>query len=375
MITYLVGNPGSGKTYYAVFEIYRLFLFKPQKTFLGKFIKQPKPKEYNYCYTNINEFKFDLHEKFIKFDFDKFYSDMSILYDLYVSKIDDAVLNERAKELNLSGCLIILDEAHNFLKAKGDPVLIWWVTYHRHLYQDIYFITQDLSLINDEYKRIAEYFLKAVDSAKRLFKNKFRYIKYSGYKLYKKDVLEALTIPYLKEVFDLYHSGQDSSQKSFVRQYIYLGLFIFIVLLIVFYFFVQQFKPDVSETRSDLESPGAQLSGSNLESRSAHQTKPTPQVKDKPSQTYIYDISCIDDVCNFKNEKYTFPYGFISHAISGSKPLYFYSTTKSKYMTEYFIVLGSDVIEPLKQISNSYKGAVNEKSSKDISGPSPSIFK
>ena len=373
MITYLVGNPGSGKTYYAVFEIYRLFLFKPQETFLNKFIKQPKPKEYTYCYTNINGFKFDLHEKFVKFDFDKFYSDMSILYALYLSKIEDAELNERAKELNLSGCLIILDEAHNFLKAKGDPVLIWWLTYHRHLYQDIFLITQNLSLINDEYKRIAEYFLHAVDSAKRLFKNKFRYIKYSGYKLFKKDVLEALTIPYFKEVFDLYDSGQDSSQKSFVRQYIYLGLFIFIVLLIVFYFFLQQFKPDVSETRPDLESPGAQLSNLNANSLPAHQTKPTPQDKDKSSQTYIYDISCIDDVCNFKNEKYTFPYGFISHAISGSKPLSFYSTTKSKYMTEYFIVLGSDVLEPLKQISNSYKGAVNEKSSKDI--PGPSIFK
>lgn len=373
MITYLVGNPGSGKTYYAVFKIYQLFLFKPQKTFLSKFIKQPKLKEYTYCYTNINEFKFDLHDKFIKFDFDKFYADMSILYALYISKVTDAELNERAKELNLSGCLIILDEAHNFLKAKGDPVLVWWLTYHRHLYQDIYLITQDLSLINDEYKRIAEHFLKAVDSAKRLFKNKFRYIKYSSYKLYKKDVLEALTIPYLKEVFDLYHSGQSTSQKSFVRQFIYIGIFTFIFLLIVFYFFVQQFKPDVSETRPDLESPGAQLSGSNFEPRPAHQPKSAPQTQDQSSQTYIYNILCIDDVCNFRNEKYTFPYGFISHAISGSKPLYFYSMTKNKYMTEYFIVLGSDVLEPLKQISNSYKGAVNEKSSKDI--PGPSIFK
>lgn len=373
MITYLVGNPGSGKTYYAVFEIYRLFLFKPQKTFLSKFIKQPKLKEYTYCYTNINEFKFDLHEKIIKFDFDKFYADMSILYALYISKVEDAELNERAKELNLSGCLIILDEAHNFLKAKGDPVLVWWVTYHRHLYQDIYFITQDLSLINDEYKRIAEYFLKAVDSAKRLFKNKFRYIKYSSYKLYKKDVLEALTIPYLKEVFDLYHSGQSTSQKSFVRQFIYIGIFTFIFLLILFYFFVQQFKPGVSSEQQDNQTQISQPIQA-AEPRHAHQTKPTPQTQDQPSQTYIYNLSCINDVCRFANEKYTFPYGFISHIISGSKPLYFYSTTKDKYITEYFIVLGSDALEPLKQISNSYKrGAVNENSSKDL--PSPSIFK
>lgn len=374
MITYLVGNPGSGKTYYAVFKIYQLFLFKPAKGFLSKFIKLEKQKEYTYCYTNINEFKFDLCDKFIKFDFDKFYADMSILHALYISKVTDAELNERAKELNLSGVFIVLDEAHNFLKAKEDPVLVWWLTYHRHLYQDIYLITQDLSLINNEYKRIAEHFLKAVDSAKRLFKNKFRYILYGSYKMYQKDVMQKFHIPYLQEVFNLYHSGQSSSQKSFVRKFFYISLFVFIALSIYFYFFLKSLTSDVSDEQQDYSSQISQPIQA-AEPSPAHQTKPTPQAKDKPSQTYIYDISCIDDVCNFKNEKYTFPYGFISHAISGSKPLYFYSTTKSKYITEYFIVLGSDVLEPLKQISISYKGAVNEKSSKDIPGPSPSIFK
>lgn len=372
MMTYLVGNPGSGKTYYAVFKIYQLFLFKPQNSFLSKFIKPENQKEYTYCYTNINEFKFDLHEKFIKFDFDKFYSDMSILYALYISKVTDAELNERAKELNLSGVFIVLDEAHNFLKAKEDPVLVWWLTYHRHLYQDIYLITQDLSLINNEYKRIAEHFLKAVDSAKRLFKNKFRYILYGSYKMYQKDAMQKFHIPYLQEVFNLYHSGQNSSQKSFVRKFFYIALFLFIALSIYFYFFLKSLSSDVSDEQRDNTIQISQpIQAAEL--RPAHQTKPTPQAKDKLSQTYIYDISCIDDVCNFKNEKYTFPYGFISHSISGSKPLYFYSITKNKYMTEYFIVLGSDVLEPLKQISNSYKGAVNEKSSKDI--PGPSIFK
>ena len=303
MITYLVGNPGSGKTYYAVFKIYQLFLFKPASGFLSKFIKPEKQKEYTYCYTNINEFKFDLCDKFIKFDFDKFYADMSILHALYISKVTDAELNERAKELNLSGVFIVLDEAHNFLKAKEDPVLVWWLTYHRHLYQDIYLITQDLSLISNEYKRIAEHFLKAVDSAKRLFKNKFRYILYGSYKMYQKDVMQKFHIPYLQEVFNLYHSGQGSSQKSFVRKFFYISLFVFIALSIYFYFFLKSLSSDVSETRPDLESTGAQLSNLNSNPRPAHQTKPTPQDKDKSSQTYIYDISCIDDVCNFKNEK------------------------------------------------------------------------
>lgn len=57
MISYIVGNPGSGKTYYAVFKIYQLFLFKSKNTFLSKFIKPKKQKTYDYCYTNINESK------------------------------------------------------------------------------------------------------------------------------------------------------------------------------------------------------------------------------------------------------------------------------------------------------------------------------
>lgn len=373
MITYLVGNPGSGKTYYAVFKIYQLFLFQPEKGFLSKFIKPEKQREYTYCYTNINEFKFDLCNKFIKFDFDKFYSDMSILHALYISKVTDAELNERAKELNLSGVLIILDEAHNFLKAKEDPVLVWWLTYHRHLYQDIYLITQDLSLISNEYKRIAEHFLKAVDSAKRLFKNKFRYILYGSYKMYQKDAMQKFHIPYLQEVFDLYHSGQSSSQKSFVRKFFYFALFLFISLSIYFYFFLKSLSSDVSDEQKD-DSTQISQPIQAAEPRPAHQHKPTLQIQTQTPQTYIYNLSCIDDVCRFSNEKYTFPYGFISYIISGSKPLYFYSTTKDNYITEYFIVLGSDVLEPLKQISNSYKrGAVNENSSQDL--PSPSIFK
>ena len=376
MITYLVGNPGSGKTYYAVFKIYQLFLFKPENSFLSKFIKPEKQKEYTYCYTNINEFKFDLCDKFIKFDFDKFYADMSILHALYISKVTDAELNERAKELNLSGVFIVLDEAHNFLKAKEDPVLVWWLTYHRHLYQDIYLITQDLSLISNEYKRIAEHFLKAVDSAKRLFKNKFRYILYGSYKMYQKDVMQKFHIPYLKEVFDFYHSGQSTSQKSFVRKFFYIALFVFILLCIYFYFFLKSLSSDVSDDQKpDLESPGAQLSSSNFQPRLAHQPRPDPQSQIQIPQTYIYYLSCIDDVCTFKNEKYPFPYGYISFTVSSHKPLYFYSTTKGKHLTEYFLVFDAPALEDLKNTSflyqNPNKGVSYENTQTTNFSPNP----
>ena len=118
MITYLIGNPGSGKTYYAVFMIYQTFLFEPKKTFLTKFAKPKEKPNYSYCYTNINEFKFELSDKFKKFDFDEFYLGLRNLYALYKTGATDNEVNEKAKELNLYGCVFVLDECHNFFKDK-----------------------------------------------------------------------------------------------------------------------------------------------------------------------------------------------------------------------------------------------------------------
>ena len=162
MITYIVGNPGSGKSYFAVYKLWYMFIYKPKpaKGILGKIFKPKLPEnKYLYAYTNINEFKFELDERLLKFDYDEVYANLSKLYNAYkVEKKTDKELIELAKEMRLYKVLFVVDEIHNYFKAKEDPVLVWWVTYHRHLYQDLLFITQDLSLVNNEYKRVAESF-------------------------------------------------------------------------------------------------------------------------------------------------------------------------------------------------------------------------
>lgn len=371
MISYIVGNPGSGKTYYAVFEIYQLFLFKPNNTFLSKFIKPEKQKTYDYCYTNINEFKFDLSNKFIKFDFDKFYSDMETLHALYLDDVTDDEINEKAKELKLHNVFVVLDECHNFLKDKENPVLVWWLTYHRHLYQDIMLITQDLTLVNNEYKRIAEYFIKAVDSSKRLFKNKFRYMLYGSYKMYQKDIMQKFNIPYLKEVFNLYHSGQITSQNSFVRRFLYFSLFLFIALSIYFYFFISSFRND-SDPVQPLES--------HESSQQPRSYQPSPQQKqpklDSISQsTYIYNLICINEICHFINQKYTFPFSYVSFIISSSKPLYFYPVTKNSHFTEYFLVFDTPALDDLVQTSNKFNKKDVSNESFKTTDTSPTLFK
>ncbi|MFC2345427.1 MAG: zonula occludens toxin, partial [Campylobacter sp.] len=152
-------------------------------------------------------------------------------------------------------------------------------------------------------------------------------------------------------------SGQSSSQKSFVRKFFYIALFVFIALSIYFYFFIKSLTSDVSD--DDQSNNKTQISQPirAAEPRPAHQPNPTPQIQDQTQtlQTYIYNLSCIDEVCTFKNEKYSFPYGYISFTVSSHKPLYFYSTTKGKHLTEYFLIFDVPALEELKNTSSQYQ--------------------
>ena len=128
MITYIVGNPGSGKSYFAVYKLWYMFIYnpKPAKGLLGKIFKPKLPEnKYLYAYTNINEFKFELDDRLLKFDYDEIYSNLAKLYNAYkIEKKTDKELIELAKEMRLYKVLFVVDEIHNYFKAKEDPVLV-----------------------------------------------------------------------------------------------------------------------------------------------------------------------------------------------------------------------------------------------------------
>lgn len=375
MITYLIGNPGSGKTYYAVFMIYQTFLFEPKKTFLTKFAKPKEKPNYSYCYTNINEFKFELSDKFKKFDFDEFYLGLRNLYALYKTGATDNEVNEKAKELNLYGCVFVLDECHNFFKNQKDEILVWWLTYHRHLYQDIYLITQDLTLVNNEYKRIAEKFYKAVDSSRRLFSKKFRYEVYASFRLYKKDKLEIINISFFEEVFNLYHSGQSSNKKSFVRFYFLLAILVFIFLLLYFYFIVMSMfeveKPDDENIPAN-EKIYARASQSQSNSSLFYDNKKPKDNNIDIPEIYVYNISCLNDNCHFDDDYRLYPLSLITYISSTHKPLYFYFEPKTNELVKYYYVFDKPVFANLIQKNN--KGVSDEKFNQNIN-PTPAIFK
>lgn len=371
-ISYITGIPGSGKSYFAVYQIYKEFLEKPKKKGFLNFKKvKTKKSKYQFLYTNINQFKFELKDNFIPFDNVDFNFKLNTLYELYksVDGKDDTLLIEKAKELDLYQVLIVLDEAHNFLNDKEDVVLKWWLTYHRHLYQDIILITQDFSLIATGYKSIAEYFYKAIPAQLRLFKNKFRYQQFSSYKLYDKDLVnrKGIHIPILPEVFALYHSGDKTSTKSFIRQLIVIGIMIFILLFIGFKFFINKvLLKDVPKNEPTQQSQISQFNNNDFFNPIKDENKSNFENK----YNFVYKFYCVKGYCNLKGEKEFLPYDIVSNIVLSSKPSYAKEVQSFKNMQIYIYVFENPVFDFLKT-----KKGVSENEEDSFNSSSLSEFK
>lgn len=363
-ISYITGIPGSGKSYYAVYQIWYNFIREPKKN------EKIKTKDYKFLYTNINGFKFDKNDKFKPLDMIELKSHLTSLYALYQSGANDDELNSLASDLGLNYCLIIIDECHNFFTKKDDEVLIWWLTYHRHLYQDIILITQDLSLVDKGYKAIAEYFYKALPAAVRLFKNSFRYQQFTSYQMYQKDLInrKGIHIPLLPQVFALYKSGDMTSNKSYVRKFIYISLFIMALTFIGFNFFIDYIKGDIPEpVKNDINLTN--------EFNSAVNQINTILVDDNKTNHHIYIISCLNDECSITNKDkdrfLTISKSYLYFLLTDSKPIYNEQIKGFKGDDKVFIVFEHDIFNHLK-----IKGVSDDKkgNNTDMYNPEFSFF-
>lgn len=363
-ISYIVGIPGSGKTYYAVYKIYKEFLEEPKKTLKEKIFKLP-PKEkiikYENLYCNINQFKYEKSNKFFPFNSSDFYEKLKFLYNIYLSTDgkDDDILIERAKNLQIYKSLIVIDECHNFLNDKEDIILKWWLTYHRHLYQDIILITQDLSLISTGYKSIAEYFYKAMPSALRLFKSSFRYLQFTSYKLYSKDIIskKGIHIPIIKDIFYLYHSGDKTSNKSIMRKFLYISITLFFITCISFYLFINYLKSyDEKEEKID----NKEIINKNKEedniNKDSNFKKEIKSFKDEDKNFfYIYKFYCVENFCNLDGEKEFISQKIIRKIIDKKEIYFFQSYDSFENFRVLIYYLKNPVFDFLKGVSKNEK--------------------
>ncbi|OCL93027.1 zonular occludens toxin domain-containing protein [Arcobacter porcinus] len=303
-ITYYTGIPRSGKSLKAVAKIYDIFIAPniPKTTFLDRLIEKAnldkkETNPYNYCYTNINQFNFSLDERLKKLDFDILLSQLIQLYEIYKNPdLDDSHLLEKTKDFNLDHALFVIDEAHNYFDKKNE-VLVWWFTYHGHLYQDIILITQHLSLIPQEYTKYTEYFYKAIPQRFRFSKNVFKYIEYSGAQMYKNQRLGVVSLRVKPAYFEMYVSGATKKDKPIFYKYILLLFFAFSLLVFLFFRLTGSFSQE-EEIENINQSENIYLEN-EIKNQNKDLTTPKPLL-DKKS---LFRFVCFNEFCYYNSKK------------------------------------------------------------------------
>ncbi len=330
MISYYVGLPGSGKTYRAVYTIYHNFSN-------GDFKRDASvKKDYENCYTNINEFKFDKVENVHKLDFDHFQKDLSILYKMYKKKCSDEELIDKCKELDIYKTLFVIDECHNFFNSQSAD-LVWWLTYHRHLYHDIILITQNLALVKSVYKPLAETFYKA-RPAFMTFSNKyFNYMYYTESRLSKPSYVKTIKVKKDENVFKLYKSGDAVKNKNILYQFIIFSVVLLIVAIVAGYFYIQSLTHAGDAPVTDQHQKTSIVSHS--------QTTQKNHIRSSQLKTHSYDFNIEDSVflslqCSYSvcsNNNISIPPQLVKKFIDMGYMHSFYKHEISKYLSVMYL--------------------------------------
>ena len=287
MIVYYLGIPGSGKSYSGVNTIYNNFSNEPDA-------KRDLKKDYHNCYTNINEFHFDKVKNVENLDFNILYKHLTKLHSMYKCKASDEELIEKAKEFNIYRTLFVIDECHNYLDS-NDSVLVWWFTYHRHLYHDIFLITQNLSLVNPKYKPLAEAFYKAKSSSLSLNKKYFYYMYYTESRMNKNSYVNTIKVKKEQKVFSLYSSGDSVESKNVIMRFVYIAVFLFIVLLIMGYIFYKNTMPESKQKSSSIPASSVTISQNNEADDSV-----MPDYDDSVYMRFLCDV----EMCTWRDEQF-----------------------------------------------------------------------
>ncbi|MDR2904741.1 MAG: zonular occludens toxin domain-containing protein [Helicobacteraceae bacterium] len=224
MILFLTGVPGSGKTYFAVNYLFDTFINKKSKHF----------GESKRFIANINGFNYETFGKIGReLDYDRLYSQLNHLFLLKENGADDNELLVVAQDFEIDKALFIIDECHSFFD-KDNKVLVWWLSYHRHLYHNILLITQNLGLVNKKYCSFSEFFYSAQASSLRIFSSVFRYKVFTDSRLYKKTEVKGFTLKFNPQVYSLYHSGQNEQPRKVIFYYLAIALLFFFLTFLIF---------------------------------------------------------------------------------------------------------------------------------------------
>jgi len=299
MIEIVIGNVGSGKSYYATYRIweeikkiyeaemkgeqykYKVIYTNIEGIEENKYVKHLKVqdllnvwkeelkfyKEWEKSHKNV-DIKFEKLEddpnrnfvdvfftslsRFINKDNPiKEYSDKrkKILDYIKINKISDTYIKHTRPIFEKKGytnALFVIDEAHNFfkfLRPEGQRL----VSYHRHYDQDYIFITQDLSQLHYMIRALA---LKTIRAVNPIIKvgNKFKYKVYSGGYVSKMDtnLLEKITLRADEYIFSLYDTGGKIKHQNYFLKVISIPALLVLITLGGFYYLINSYTHKTS---------------------------------------------------------------------------------------------------------------------------------
>jgi hypothetical protein len=237
MAVLIEGLQGSGKSYYAVYRMHH------------------DSQKYSKIFTNIDGIK--TTEKIYSLEFKRFTND--ILIDCYNSQvINDGTFEESIailQKFNIlphdvsknNRVLIVIDEAQNYFgkSVKLEPALVWFITQHRHLYIELYLITQKYTLLRNDY-HLFNLVYKAYSPVKQFDNKKIRYAEYAGLPLSDDNLSKKFTLPKEQQVYSMYISGDKVESPSILKRFLWLFIIMILLLVGAFYLFLSAFLTDVS---------------------------------------------------------------------------------------------------------------------------------
>ena len=353
MIEFIVGVPGSGKSSYAISRLAKTFIKDEElKKKLSNNLLIPDVEK---AYTNINELKTDAFDNVSFFQMDWLLEHLTVLENHYrKDKWDDKQLIELAKEQEIFNAVFIVDECHNYFDVQN-KVLVWWLSYHRHINQHIILLTQNISLVHSKYKSFPELFLKAIPATLKIFDSSIVLKKYTSSRLSKTTQAGQLKIKKYDEIFALYGSGANHKSKSVILPYL---IFSFSMMVIIFFYF-KFFK---TSSVTVLESP--------TKTTIQHQKEKiinTPSVvssnKINLSNKKLITMYCSSKECYHKD--IFLPFSIISKLEDLNSEIFFKIKMTDK-ITKYFILIDSEFYTFLGVENKTFiMGVKNEDGSKN----------
>ena len=259
--------------------------------------------------------------------------------------------------------LLLIDEAQNHFPSQaegrriaGDDVILWWISYHGHLYQDVMLLSQNYHKINASYIYDIEYFLDAQSSSRNILGNKawnFTYKHYLNTPFNKTNFVTKIKIKKRKKVFALYESGDKVRTKSVVLPFLILAGLGLIAVILMFKYIASTLapsKPDKSPSAIVSKQPTNQQTKDYKTNEIKTEEDNTEEEDDR--KRYI-EIECISKRCKNKSLNITFNRSTLRELLKTTKSKRLSFTRLSESDTKYSLLVTDSFI-------NLFKGAENE---------------